>query len=298
MKTTVKKRTITLGTDVEGTLYHGEKRQYIPATDFNTPYTKDKRKFWENDEGSYHRDNILVEFQTPVVTTWSQLKTAVVRCNKHLQQVYAPLGCTVQYRPVTKFKEAGMVKIPEAMEIGCDPDYCAYTGKKMDGPDAGTMGQLRPASGHIHMGGLEDLSFEQQCILVRWLDVTLGLTLTSDEADNGMDTEKRREWYGQAGRFRPKPYGIEYRTPSNLWVQQVLKGRRKFVHMDSLIRDSIDLTDMGKMPEDYGINGADIASAINGSQVFLDGDREDWYNHIYRVSQNVRDGLYKARQDV
>jgi hypothetical protein len=28
----------------------------------------------------------------------------------------------------------------------------------------------------------------------------------------------RARWYGQPGIFRPKPYGIEYRTPDNNWT--------------------------------------------------------------------------------
>lgn len=299
MRTKVNKREITLGTDVEGALYHGEKRQYIPATTFNTPFTKTERKIWgiAGEEGSYHRDNILVEWQTPVVTSWAKLKSAILVCNNNIQEAYAKLGCSVMYAPITTYKQAGMVAIPEAKEMGCDPDFCAYTGKKMEGPDADTMGLMRGASGHLHIGGVQDLDFDQQGTLVRWLDVMVGLPLAQQEADSGGKIIERRKWYGQAGRFRTKPYGIEYRTLSNHWVNNVIRGRGKMGYEPQL-RNAIDLTDLGKNPEDYGIDTNQVQRAINSYHVFDDGEQEDWYNFIYRTMQNARDGVYKARNDV
>jgi hypothetical protein len=299
MKTKVNKRSITFGTDVEGSLYHVEKRQHIPATEFNTPHDKDHRKFWENDQGSYHRDNILVEFQTPVCTTWPGLKRSVLTCVKLLQAEYTAMGCKVMYTPVTLFKDEKMLAIEEAQEMGCDPDYCAYTGEKMEGAVAKDMGPHRAASGHLHLGGLEDLNFEQQCLLVRWLDVLVGLPHAQIESDMGGTSEMRRKWYGQAGRFRSKPYGIEYRTLSNQWVHSLCKGRRGTLPaLDVGVCQAIDMMDSGFLPEDYGIDSVQVAAAINGRHVFLDGDHDDWYNFIYRVSHNIRDGVYRAAHDV
>jgi len=35
----------------------------------------------------------------------------------------------------------------------------------------------------------------------------------------------RRMFYGQPGIYREKPYGLEYRTPSNFWLHRVFRER-------------------------------------------------------------------------
>ena len=78
---------------------------------------------------------------------------------------------------------------------------------------------MRTAAGHIHIGWGEDFDpqddehFSRCCRLVQQLDAGIGLA--SVLLDN--DTE-RRQLYGAAGAFRPKPYGVEYRVLSNFWV--------------------------------------------------------------------------------
>jgi hypothetical protein len=52
--------------------------------------------------------------------------------------------------------------------------------------------------------------------IARNLDITLGLRTLDWDRDR-----IRRSMYGKAGAYRPKPYGIEYRTPSNKWVSHV-----------------------------------------------------------------------------
>jgi hypothetical protein len=106
----------------------------------------------------------------------------------------------------------------EAKELGCEPDFNAYT---MDvNPRPNAEAPFRTASGHIHIGWTNGVDphdaghFEACATLAKMLDVYLGVpSLLWDEDD------RRRELYGKAGSFRPKSYGMEYRTMSNRWLR-------------------------------------------------------------------------------
>lgn len=286
-------RELTLGSDIEGHLWHKGKRQVIPATAFNTPFTKEKRKEWDDGTGSYHRDNILVEFQTPVCVDWKTLKEAALVCDDKIRKEYEDLGIRVLYSPLVRFKDKGMVEIDEAAEMGCEPDIDAYSGEEQEGPDAIAMGDIRVASGHIHIGGVSDFSKEQQCILVQWLDLLVGLPMACAEVEHYGDAYRRRQYYGQAGRFRSKPYGVEYRTPSNSWLGRTMDGYEDERDYTNLICAAVELTDRGYRPVDMGVNREQVAGAINGPTAFIDGTDEEWWGATTRQLNNYRNLAYE-----
>ena len=105
----------------------------------------------------------------------------------------------------------------KSLELGCDPDFNAWTGAPNPAPDGAT--NLRTAAGHIHFGWtqdevLDDWFLSLCCDFVKHLDYSLGLY--THLLDNDVE---RKKLYGKAGAFRPKPYGLEYRTPNNAWLQ-------------------------------------------------------------------------------
>ena len=107
---------------------------------------------------------------------------------------------------------------PEFAELGCQPDFNAYTTRINRRPNSNLP--IRTGSGHIHIGWTENENprskafFQLCCRIVKQLDYYLGLpSLLWDNDD------RRRQLYGMAGAFRPKPYGLEYRVLSNKWVE-------------------------------------------------------------------------------
>lgn len=101
----------------------------------------------------------------------------------------------------------------EARELGCNPDFDAYTGIANVKPQAERP--MRTAAGHVHIGWGENLAgHDEQCrASTIQMDFFLGLpSLFYD------DDVRRRGMYGRAGCYRAKPYGVEYRTLSNAWL--------------------------------------------------------------------------------
>ena len=102
----------------------------------------------------------------------------------------------------------------QARQFGCVPDFNAYTGRKNPRPTADS--NLRTCAGHIHFGSdeLASLTFEQKREVVYYLDHVVGRYCVYNDPDL-----TRMQRYGQAGAFRPKEYGLEYRVPSNFWLR-------------------------------------------------------------------------------
>lgn len=158
--------------------------------------------------------------------------------------------------PVAHFTHEYLAQQPdEAIELGCDPDYNAWTGRRNDPPNV--KAAFRTGSGHVHAGWLNgDVpdNHEELChSLVKQFDFYLGLpSLLYD------DDKQRRELYGKAGAYRAKPYGVEYRVLSNRWLaSDSLKRwvyRNTLAAFNSMDRQLVDI---------YG----DIQDIINNSRV-------------------------------
>lgn len=107
----------------------------------------------------------------------------------------------------------------EARRSGCAVEHCAY-GLKNVSPNkvkkAFREGNFRTAGGHVHLGTPLGKTHETCIMLVRMLDLFLGVA--SLVLDNSPNSAARRKIYGLAGRYRQPEYGVEYRTLGNFWL--------------------------------------------------------------------------------
>jgi hypothetical protein len=168
-------------------------------------------------DGAVQVDGLALEFNTTPAATREEFIHHIGSVMNQLAGMVP--GYTLAIEPTARFHHMHLKTQPEkALELGCEPDYCAYTGQQNPRPNAATT--MRTAAGHVHIGGFEtdDPTGEEhmtKCItLVKVLDAFLGLNSLFWDHDN-----KRRAMYGKAGAFRPKPYGVEYRSLSNAWLK-------------------------------------------------------------------------------
>lgn len=102
---------------------------------------------------------------------------------------------------------------PRARVSGCDPDYNVYANKANKYPSMESS-NVRHAGGHIHVGSdyLVDNPSGRDAF-IQLADIYIGIPLLMASGDFG-----RLATYGKLGNYRPKEYGVEYRTPSNFWL--------------------------------------------------------------------------------
>lgn len=152
-------------------------------------------------------DNVAVEFNIKPASTFDEFKASIHKVLNHLKGILPEYEFSKE-SAISFPKEE--LNTPQAQEFGCEPDFDAWRNTVNTKPHAEDE-NLRSAGGHIHVGS--DIARDQPLLVIRAMDLFLGVDST--RLDSGT---LRRELYGKAGCFRPKPYGAEYRTLSNFWI--------------------------------------------------------------------------------
>lgn len=167
-------------------------------------------------KGAVQVDGMALEFNIDPASTQAEFTGNVIEVMSRLRQMTE--GYILSQDSVAEFGTEFIAnQPPAATEIGCDPDFNAWTGVPNDQPDQALS--FRTAAGHVHVGWTKDVEVEDGhhigiCReMVRQFDFFLGLPSLIFDPE-----VKRREMYGRAGAFRPKSYGMEYRVLSNKWV--------------------------------------------------------------------------------
>lgn len=205
--------------------------------------------------GAVQVDGMAVEFNTDPAGCENEFLTNVQTVMRTLELMCN--GYEVVAVPVADFGAEYIASQPdEAKELGCDPDYNAYTGSANEKPNVELP--FRTASGHVHIGWGSDIPTDVQhrasCEAVaRQMDFFLGLPSLFYDNDT-----RRREMYGKAGAFRVKPYGMEYRTLSNAWLRSEKLIKWVFRNAQKGMQDLVNGRDLFK---EFG----DVQEIINAS---------------------------------
>jgi hypothetical protein len=169
--------------------------------------------------GAVQRDGMAAEFNIDPVSSFNDWNRNIVEVMRQLRGML-PKGYTFDISPSVRFTQDVFDNAPDdAKELGCTPDFNAWTGELTPTPNTDNDPLLRCAGGHVHIGwsdgnDVTDPQHMANCIdLTKQLDWYLGGWALRIDKD-----ADRRKLYGLAGAFRPKDYGVEYRTLSNFWI--------------------------------------------------------------------------------
>lgn len=229
-------------------------------------------------------DNVMAEFNIPPARKAGQFARSVqmglsavrdlVRTrSEHLDLDFAP----------TRLFAHEALRTKQARLFGCSPDFNAYS----EGGAYRTINPLqleeqdgawRFAGGHVHLGYDKTDKTPPPFVVARLADVYIGLPAV------GLDEQgKRRDLYGQAGRFRATEYGIEYRTLSNFWIfdRALSEGvGRRALRLTQMLEGDLEQLQAAYQE----IPWADVQEAINKEDAGMAADLIAFITHDLSLS--------------
>tara|TARA_R110000764_G_scaffold86057_2_gene166705 strand:- start:211 stop:1002 length:792 start_codon:yes stop_codon:yes gene_type:complete len=163
-------------------------------------------------DGGVQEDNVLAEFNINPAKSKLEFVCNISSVMGSLRNILENNNLQPVIVPSHKFTAQELSNFgPEAMEFGCSSEWNAWDSKVMPRPK-GDKVNLRTAGGHVHVGYDNPDRFIGED-LIKLMDYAIGVPSVL------IDTDKhRRKLYGKAGSMRHKPYGVEYRTLSNFWL--------------------------------------------------------------------------------
>lgn len=202
---------IMVGADPELFLYNTRERRYVSAENIIGGTKNDPRKIG-NEGCAVQEDNVLAEFCIPPSRNVDEF-VGNVRFMKeyiadHIKKHDEDL--VIMCVPSAELDEE-FLNTEKAQEFGCEPDFNVWEYNVNKPPNA--KANFRSAGGHIHIG-YDNPEIDNQERLIKCMDIVVGVSSVLLDGDT-----RRKELYGKSGAFRFKDYGVEYRTPSNFWVE-------------------------------------------------------------------------------
>lgn len=249
---------VTLGADPE--LFIVDEKGDFVCPDEIVPGTKDFPH--KVDHGALQQDGFAAELNIDPVNNYKDWERNIKAVTEQLEDVL-PEGHSLACVPTATFsRQVWDGARASTKRLGCSPDFNAWARKINRAPD--NIPFVRHAGGHIHFGWTEwadtsDLAYVDACVdLARQLDWTLGLWSLSLDDDT-----TRREMYGKAGSMRFKPYGMEYRTLSNFWLDT---EKDPDILLKTWNKVCMSLNDMSEnfYPNKYNLANTSVVRAIDG----------------------------------
>lgn len=202
---------ITIGADIEVFLQDKQTKEIVSAEGIIKGTKEDPHQFKDGGFAT-SLDNVMAEFNIAPAKTAKDFSENILFALAYIKSVI-PANLVPLAIPSARV-DRKYLQTENAMLFGCEPDYDAWKGGlQNEKPTCATIPTLRSCGGHVHVG-YSNANNLCTMDLIRAMDIFIGLPSIIQEPDN-----ERKTLYGKAGAFRFKPYGGEYRTISNYYLQ-------------------------------------------------------------------------------
>lgn len=185
--------------------------------------------------GAIQADGTAVEINIDPASSGDEFATNVERVLKEARKM-VDKDLKFVFNSMQEYPGNVWEAIPKpAKEVGCDPDFVASMAGIMWEPAHRSplirFGSQCYAGGHLHVGWTKGQNVEGKghlfdcCAVVFAMDHGVQQVLSKltsphwKDTYNPMDRVRAAFGYGANSVMRPKPYGVEYRTPSNSWLR-------------------------------------------------------------------------------
>lgn len=172
-------------------------------------------------KGAIQHDGVALEINIEPASTREEFAENISVVLDEAKKIL-PKHIEFDFSPVVTFDKDYFSKLPAAVkELGCDPDYSGITGERNRQPNRNSLGpSVCTGAGHLTLGWKDDggSAFDEDHF---WDCQQMSLRLNSYFQDTRMLwdlDDKRRYLYGHSAAFRPKTFGVEYRSLSNAWL--------------------------------------------------------------------------------
>lgn len=219
--------------------------------------------------GAVHRDNVTCELNPLPADNEREFSDNFNNLKQEVEtKLLSRKGMTLVTKTSHVFDDE-QVNYKEGRIMGCDDDSSIWahiqTPTVLD-----PFSNVRCAGGHVHIA-IDGLTQREFATVISRLDLLISVPLVLIDPDN-----IRRQSYGKAGTFRIKPYGIEYRTPSNAWCST--DERRRWVYHQ--VEHAIEY-DVGEVL--FGDTVNMVVSCINDS----DQQKAEYLSDMFKLEVPV-----------
>jgi len=215
----MRKQDIKIGCDPEFFVYDTEAKANISCHTF---MKGDKKNPYPLKNGAVQVDGTAIEFNIEATSDPTDFAANVQKTLDEIRGM-VPNKYQFQFKPHVIYDEKYFSTLPsQCIELGCDPDFDALTGKMNPPPKpTGKYKTMRTGAGHLHIGWTsgKDINDPSHAFDAMHVADNLHRLLVDTELSTLWDNDKlRKNLYGANAAYRPKSYGCELRSPSNAWL--------------------------------------------------------------------------------